>query len=82
MSPTGLQTAEETAMGAAAGRLAPEQGAELTAASERTRRLLRAVEHYKAAQVARHEPPSEDESWLVLLTALAARDSRDSAAEA
>lgn len=74
MSPTGLQTAEETAKEGAAGRSEPEEGADPTAASERTRHLLRAVEHYKAGQAARHQPACEEESWLVLLTALASSD--------
>jgi cell division septation protein DedD len=77
MSPTGLQTAEETAQGAAAARADSDEVADPTAAPARTRRLLRAVEHYKAAQVARREPPREDESWLVLLTALASPDAAE-----
>jgi hypothetical protein len=77
MSPTGLQTAVETAQGAAASSVDAEEVADPTAAPGRTRRLLRAVEHYKAAQVARREPPREDESWLVLLSALASPDAAE-----
>jgi hypothetical protein len=42
----------------------------LDSASVRSRRLLRAVEHYRAASAARGEQPDEDELWLVLLAAL------------
>ena len=51
--------------------------ADPTAAPARTRHLLRRVEHYKAAQAARNEPPCDDESWLVLLTALASPDAAE-----
>ena len=42
----------------------------LDGVSVRSRRLLRAVEHYRAASAARGEQPDEDELWLVLLAAL------------
>jgi hypothetical protein len=77
MSPIGLQTAEEAMSGAPAGVLEPEQGTDPAVAAQRTRRVLRAVEHYKAMQIARDEVPREDESWLVLLAALAAQDAAD-----
>ncbi|HEX2035486.1 MAG TPA: hypothetical protein VHS99_15015 [Chloroflexota bacterium] len=41
-----------------------------TMASSRTRNLLRAVERYKVVCAARGEEPKEEESWLVLLSAL------------
>jgi hypothetical protein len=42
----------------------------LDGAGVRSRRLLRAVEHYRAASAARGEQPGEEELWLVLLAAL------------
>jgi hypothetical protein len=63
MSPTGLETA--------AG--APSE-AELERQVQRgatSRRLLRAVEQYRAACAARGVAPTEDARWSVFLTALA-----------
>jgi hypothetical protein len=40
----------------------------------RTRRLLRAVERYKAACAAASQRPDETDSWAVLLAALARED--------
>jgi hypothetical protein len=39
-------------------------------AGTRARRLLRALESYKASCAAKGEPPSEEDSWLVLIAAL------------
>jgi len=75
MSPTGLQTAEETAQRAAAHSSETAESAEPPVASQRTRRLLRAVEQYKAAQLAHGEAPREDDAWLVLIAAVAAQGS-------
>jgi hypothetical protein len=54
----------------AQGEAEPSPQAFLDGASVRSRRLLRAVEHYRAAAAARGEQPGEDELWLVLLAAL------------
>jgi hypothetical protein len=54
----------------ARGAAAPAPRAFVDGASVRSRRLLRAVEHYRAAAAARGEQPEEDELWLVLLAAL------------
>ena len=64
MSPTGLETASEAKTEA---QLAAEERRVAT-----SRRLLRAVEHYRAACAARGIEPAEDEQWAVLLSALAA----------
>lgn len=40
------------------------------------RRLLRAVETYKASCLAAGEQPAEDESWLILLAALRHADDK------
>jgi hypothetical protein len=63
MSPTGLETAEE-----AKAAYQPQDDARRDATS---RRLLRAVEQYRAACAARGIEPPEDERWAVLLSALA-----------
>jgi hypothetical protein len=54
----------------ARGEAEPAPRAFLDGASVRSRRLLGAVEHYRAAAAARGEQPDEDELWLVLLAAL------------
>jgi hypothetical protein len=64
MSPTGLETAE------AAKPEAELEDQEQRAAT--SRRLLRAVEQYRAACAARGVEPAEDGRWSVFLTALAA----------
>ncbi len=43
----------------------------------RTRRILGAVEQYKARCAARDEQPSEEDSWLVLLGAVTDSEARD-----
>ena len=69
MSPTGLETASE------AKTEAQSVSDERRAAT--SRRLLRAVEQYRAACAARGIEPSEDERWSVLLSALAAEPGAD-----
>lgn len=71
MSPTGLQTVEE-----AERQLQAEEPDEV-AASRRTRRILGAVERYKALCAARAEQPTEEDSWLILLGAVADAEARD-----
>ncbi|HVG96610.1 MAG TPA: hypothetical protein VNK05_06915 [Chloroflexota bacterium] len=63
MSPTGLETAEE-----AKSAFQAQDEERRTATS---RRLLRAVEQYRAACAARGIEAPEDERWAVLLSALA-----------
>ena len=63
MSPTGLETAA-----------AAQSEAELERQMQRgatSRRLLRAVEQYRAACAARGVAPAEDARWSVFLPALA-----------
>jgi hypothetical protein len=55
-----------------AGR--PDAAAGADPAAQRTRRLLRAVERYKAVCLARGETPDDAESWRVLLAALSVED--------
>ena len=62
MSPTGMETAE-----AAKPEAELEQQEQRAATS---RRLLRAVEQYRAACAARGVEPTEDARWSVFLAAL------------
>lgn len=71
MSPTGLQTVEE-----ADPQLQSEEP-EAMADSRRTRRILGAVEQYKALCAARNEQPTEEDSWLVLLGAVTDAEAQD-----
>jgi hypothetical protein len=65
----------------ARGEAEPAPRAFLDGASVRSRRLLRAVEHYRAAAAARGEQPDEDELWLVLLAALDREPASDHAVD-
>jgi hypothetical protein len=65
----------------APGEAEPSPQGILDGAGVRSRRLLRAVEHYRAAAAARGEQPDEDELWLVLLAALDREHGPDHAGE-
>ena len=69
MSPVGLEVLEEADSLAAPD--APPDEDELEDADARTRRLLHAVESYKAACAAIGTEPTQEEAWLVFLSALA-----------
>ena len=56
------------------GRLAPPHGEARDIEVLRRRRVLRAVEAYKAACAAEGKEPTEEEGWLVLLAALRCPD--------
>ncbi|MDQ3700384.1 MAG: hypothetical protein M3442_05620 [Chloroflexota bacterium] len=71
MSSAGLQTVEEAEPQVQA--VEPDA----LGASRRTRRILGAVEQYKALCAAREEQPSEEDSWLVLLGAVTDSEARD-----
>jgi hypothetical protein len=68
MSLAGLEVLEETDSLAALD--APLDEDEMEDGDERTRRLLRAVETYKAACAAVGTEPTQEEAWLVFLSAL------------
>jgi hypothetical protein len=67
MSPAGVQALVEAARREALDR-------NTSADTERTRRLLREVERYKAACAARGQATTEVDSWAVLLSALSKDD--------
>ena len=66
MSRAGAEAAEETNRLTPGGPGAEEPDAE----ARRSRRVLRAVEAYKAACAADGKEPTEAENWLVLLAAV------------
>ena len=68
MSPAGAQAVD------AAEQESVFEGGQTPDGGQRSRRLLRAVEQYKAACMARGAEPAEEEHWLVLLAALSAED--------
>jgi hypothetical protein len=69
MSSAGLQTIDQTEPSGPSEGLTPgETPAESPDLTQR--RLLRAVERYRAGCAARGVAPSEEEGWLVLLAAL------------
>jgi hypothetical protein len=67
MVPAGLQTIDQTEPPRPSEGLAPTEAEDLT-----QRRLMRAVERYRAVCAARGVEPSEEEGWLVLLATLRA----------
>lgn len=68
MSPVGLEVLEEADQLAALD--APLDESELEDGDERTHRLLHAVETYKAVCAATGTEPTQEEAWLVFLSAL------------
>ena len=68
MSPAGVQAADTAEQAATYEIAAAADGPGEEA--DRSRRLLRAVEHYKAACAADGVAPDAADTWLVLLAAL------------